>query len=128
MEHFSPKLIFQVELAGPENQKFHIICLLRQNFSNISAKENSFLYFPLQRSKISQIKKNSCNYNKAFFRILLYFFLYPTNLFLSFSERFLFITIFCRFFSFSSLERFWYLLRGISFIFFVVFLYFLDNI
>ena len=25
---------------------FHIFCLLRENFSNISAKEKSFLYFP----------------------------------------------------------------------------------
>ena len=26
---------------------FHIFCLLRENFSNISANEKSFLYFPL---------------------------------------------------------------------------------
>ena len=51
MELFSPKLkillIFQEELAKRENQKFHIFCFLRENFSNISAKEKSFLYFPL---------------------------------------------------------------------------------
>ena len=51
MELFSSKLkkpiIFQEELRNPENKKFHIFCLLRENFSNISAKEKSFLYFPL---------------------------------------------------------------------------------
>ena len=45
-------LYFRGELAKPENQKFliflfTIFCLLRENFSNISAKEKSLLYFPL---------------------------------------------------------------------------------
>ena len=36
-------LYFRKELAKPENKKFHIFCLLRENFSNISAKQKSFL-------------------------------------------------------------------------------------
>ena len=44
MELSSPKF---KKLLKPENQKFHIFCLLRENFSNISAKEKGFLYFPL---------------------------------------------------------------------------------
>ena len=36
-------LYFSRELEKPEKQKFHIFCLLRENFSNISTKEKSFL-------------------------------------------------------------------------------------
>ena len=35
--------IFQEELPKFENQKFHIFCLLRENFSNTNAKVKSFL-------------------------------------------------------------------------------------
>ena len=51
MELFSSKLkkpiIFQEKLRNPENKKFYIFYLLRENFSNINAREKSFLYFPL---------------------------------------------------------------------------------
>ena len=40
-------LYFRREHAKPENKKFHMFCLLRENFSNISEKEKSFLYFPI---------------------------------------------------------------------------------
>ena len=37
-------LIFQEGACKLENKKFHIFCLLRGNFSNISAKEKSLLF------------------------------------------------------------------------------------
>ena len=47
MEVSSTKLkqlpIFQEELPKFENQKLHIFCLLRENFSSINAKKKSFL-------------------------------------------------------------------------------------
>ena len=58
------------ELAKSENQKFYIFCLLRENFSNINAKEKSFLYFRNKETKFSKLKYFFYNYNKAFFLIL----------------------------------------------------------
>ena len=51
---------------------FHIFCLLRENFSNISTKEKSFLYFPYNEAIFSKLKYFliSNAYNKAFFLIL----------------------------------------------------------
>ena len=53
MELFSHKikkfLYFKRELAKPENQKFHIFCLLRENFSNISTKEKSVYTFLINK-------------------------------------------------------------------------------
>ena len=58
------------ERAKSENQKNYIFCLLRKNFSNINAKERSFLYFPNKEAKFSKLKYGFYNYNKAFFLIL----------------------------------------------------------
>ena len=49
-------LYFRRELAKPKKQRFHIFCLLRENFSNISAKEKRFLYFPYKEAKFSKLK------------------------------------------------------------------------
>ena len=49
-------LYFSKELAKPENQKFHIFCLLRENFSNINAKENVSYTFPYKEAKFSKLK------------------------------------------------------------------------
>ena len=53
--------IFQEGTCKAEKPKvsdfsFHVFCLLREKFSNISAEEKSFLYFPLKRSQIFEIK------------------------------------------------------------------------
>ena len=42
-------LYFRRELAKPENQKFHIFCLSRENFSNKSAKRKKFLILSLTK-------------------------------------------------------------------------------
>ena len=63
MERSSPKLKKLSKGGNFQSLKiknfyisFHIFCLFRENFSNIRAKEKKFLYFPLQRSIIFQIK------------------------------------------------------------------------
>ena len=70
------------ELAKPENQKFQIICLLREDFSNICAKEKSFLYFLYKEAKFSKlkyfliivIKRFFSFYNICFYTQPVYFF------------------------------------------------------
>ena len=50
----SPKLknllYFRGELAKPENQKFHIFCFLRQDFSHIRTQKQSYT-FPYKEAK-----------------------------------------------------------------------------
>ena len=73
MELYSSKfkklLYFRRELPKPENQKFHIFCLLRENFSNISTKEVSHT-FPYKGAQFSKTKMLFHNFNKVFFLIL----------------------------------------------------------
>ena len=54
MELTSPK--FRSDPAKPGNQKIHIFCLLRGSFSNISAKEKSFLYLPFKEENFYKLK------------------------------------------------------------------------
>ena len=48
MELCSPK---PKKFAKPENQKFHIFCLLRENFLNITAKEKKFLILSFEKKQ-----------------------------------------------------------------------------
>ena len=66
---FKKLLYFRRKLPKPENQKFHIFCLLRENFSNISTKEVSYT-FPYKGAQFSKTKMLFHNFNKVFFLIL----------------------------------------------------------
>ena len=70
-------LYFRRRLAKPKNQKFlrffYFFCFLRENFSNISAKENRFLHFPTfpyKEAKFSKLKYFFVIIIKLFFLIL----------------------------------------------------------
>ena len=69
MKLFRPKLIFQEELARPENKKIHIFCLLREKFSNISTKEKISCSFLYKEGKFFKLKNVLIIIIKHFFFI-----------------------------------------------------------
>ena len=117
-------LHFSRELVKPENPKFHISCLLRENFSNISVK--SFFYtFLYKEAKFSKLKYFLINIIKCFFSFL--------NIF-SIPNQFIFFHLlrnFCNAHDQILLSFFYYfrqiLISFTSFVF-VIFPYFLGNI
>ena len=40
--------VFQEELPKSENKKIHIFCLLKENFSNVSAEEKRAKFYKLK--------------------------------------------------------------------------------
>ena len=67
-----------VKVAPSEKYIFTFFCLLRENFSKISTKENSFYTFPYKEAKFSKLKyvltiKHFFSLYDIFFKKLLFF-------------------------------------------------------
>ena len=83
------------ELAKSENHKFHIFSLLRENFSNISAKEKVYYNFPYKEVNFSKLKYFLIIITKRFFLLYNIFSILNKLLFFILGEIFvMFTTIF----------------------------------